>query len=64
MKSSISYRAVNEPEVVDAVAAFLRMSGYTITRNLRIRTWRPDIVAVKGDMVIIAEAKGLYGNLR
>jgi len=64
MKSSISYRALNEHEVIDAVAAFLKMSGYTITGNLRIRTWRPDIVAVRGDVVIIAEAKGPYSNLR
>jgi len=50
--------------MVDAVEALLRQSGYRILPPLRIRTWRPDVVGVKGDEVVIVEAKGQGSDIR
>jgi len=46
------------------VDAFLRKSGYRVLPELRIRTWRPDLVGVKGDEVVIVEAKGHRSDMR
>ncbi len=55
---------VTERAIADAVAEFLRSSGYRILPSVRIRTWRPDIVGLKGDEVLIVEAKGQTSDLR
>ena len=53
-----------EREIVDAVDALLRKSGYRILPQLRIRTWRPDLVGVKDDEVVIVEAKGHRSDMK
>lgn len=63
MKHSISQR-VTEKGVVDAVDSLLRKSGYRILPQLRIRTWRPDVVGVKGDKVVIVEARGQQSDMK
>jgi len=63
MKYGISKRTT-EKEIVDAVDAFLRKSGYRILPQLRIRTWRPDLVGVKDDEVVIVEAKGHRSDMK
>src|SRR3989304_347521 len=63
MKYSIKEQTT-EREIVDAVDALLRKSGYRILPQLWIRTWRPDLVGVKDDEVVIVEAKGHRGDMR
>ena len=63
MKYTIS-KQTTEKEIVDAVDAFLRKSGYRVLPGLRIRTWRPDLFGVKDDEVVIVEAKGQRSDLR
>ena len=64
MKPHISLSHTNHGAIKEAVAAFFRDRGFQVVHEVRIRTWRPDIVAVKRDTVIIAEAKGPHGDLR
>lgn len=42
----------------------LRKSGYRILPRLRIRTWRPDLVGLRGDEVVVVEAKGRGADIR
>src|SRR2546427_4968876 len=63
MKYIISKR-MSEKDVIEAVDALFRKSGYRVIPQLKIRTWRPDIVAVKGEDVIIIEAKGYQSDMR
>src|SRR3972149_4192290 len=53
-----------EETIVDSVTALLRKAGYQIVPRLRIRTWRPDIVGVRGDEIVIVEAKGQGSDMR
>src|SRR3990172_6522015 len=53
-----------EREIVDAVDALLRKSGYRILPQLRIRTWRPNLVGIKDDEVVIVEAKGHRSDMK
>jgi predicted nucleotidyltransferase len=64
MNRYISKRLLTEEEVFDASDVLFRGMGYAIIRQLRIRSWRPDLVAVKGDEVVIVETKGHLGELR
>ena len=59
-----SKEPITEKGIVDAVETLLRKSGYRILPQLRIRTWRPDIVGLKGDEVVIVEAKGQGSDIR
>src|SRR3989304_3837505 len=53
-----------EETIVDSVTALLRKAGYQIVPRLRIRQWRPDIVGVRGDEIVIVEAKGQGSDMR
>jgi len=64
MNTSVSEYVLTEEEVLDASDALFRGMGYSIIRQLRIRSWRPDLVAVKGNEVVIVETKGHLGELR
>src|SRR3990172_8909379 len=64
MNTSVSKHVLTEEEVLDASDALFRGMGYSIIRQLRIRSWRPDLVAVKGNQVVIVETKGHLGELR
>ena len=64
MNTSVSKHVLTEEEVLDASDALFRGMGYSIIRQLRIRSWRPDLVAVKGNEVVIVETKGHLGELR
>src|SRR5438132_13306871 len=64
MNRYILKRVLTEEEVLDASDALFRGMGYAIIRKLRIRSWRPDLVAVKGNEVVIVETKGHLGELR
>jgi len=59
-----SQQPITEKGIVDAVETLLRRSGYRILPQLRIRTWRPDIVGLRGDEVVIVEAKGQGSDIR
>src|SRR4030067_2753236 len=63
MKYSIKEQTT-EGESVDAVDALLRKSGYRVLPQPRIRTWRPNLVGVKDDEVVIVEAKGHRGDMK
>src|SRR4030067_1045567 len=63
MKYSIKEQTT-EGESVDAVDALLRKSGYRVLPQPRIRTWRPNLVGVKDDEVVIVEAKGHRSDMR
>src|SRR5439155_8578102 len=63
MKYTI-HKSITEQEIVEMVDAFLRKSGYRVIPNLRIRTWRPDIVGTKENELVIVEAKGHESDLR
>jgi len=64
MNLSMPSSTLTEAEVTEAVEDFLRERRYSFSRQFRIRTWRPDFVAVKGDEVVIIETKGQFGDLR
>jgi len=64
MKSYISENDINHAKVEEAVSSFLKDRGFAVARQIRVRTWRPDFVAVKGDTVLIAEAVGARGDIR
>jgi predicted nucleotidyltransferase len=55
----------NKPEkdVLQAIEDHFIAKGYDITPEMRIRTWRPDLVALKGEDVVIVEVKGSLGDL-
>ncbi len=42
----------------------MREAGYQLVERVQIRTWRPDLIAVKDDEIIIVEVKGKTGDLR
>ncbi len=46
------------------VEAYLREAGYRTLHGIRIRTWSPDIVAIKGKELLIIEVRGRQGDLR
>jgi len=64
MNTYVSQRVLTEKDVAIAADALFRGRGYSIIRQLRIRSWQPDFVAVKGSEVIIVETKGHLGDLR
>ncbi|MFA5896942.1 MAG: nucleotidyltransferase domain-containing protein [Thermoplasmata archaeon] len=64
MNSMVASRAPTEQDVVEAADALFRERGYSVVHQLRIRSWRPDLVAVRGNEVVIVEAKGHLGDLR
>jgi predicted nucleotidyltransferase len=53
-----------ERDVRQAVETHLREAGYQLVEQVRIRTWRPDLIAIKDDEIIIVEAKGMTSDLR
>lgn len=53
-----------EQQIVDAAEAFLRGQGYRVLPQVRIRTWRPDLVGLRGDELVIVEAKASAADLR
>ena len=63
MKHTTS-QSLTEKEVIEEVDAFLRKSGYRPLPEIRIRTWRPDLVGIKGEEVVIVEARGKQGDVR
>lgn len=64
MNTTVSKRVLTEEDVLNATDALFRGRGYAIISQLRIRSWRPDFVAVKGNEVVIVETKGHLGDLR
>ena len=64
MNRYVLKRVLTEEEVLDASDALFRGMDYAIIRQLRIRSWRPGLVAVKGNEVVIVETKGHLGELR
>ncbi len=64
MKSTVSSGPVPERRIMEAADDFFREAGYRPVGRVRIRTWRPDYVAVKDDEIIIVEAKGSRADLR
>src|SRR5437879_13422573 len=64
MNRYVLKRVLTEEEVLDASDALFRGMDYAIIRQLRIRSWRPDLVAVKGNEVVIVGPKGHLGELR
>ena len=64
MESRAVPKARTERDLVEAVQVYLRNAGYKIADSVRIRTWSPDIVAVKGNELVIVEVKGERGELR
>ena len=59
-----SLQPATEKAIAESVEALLQRSGYRILPQLRIRTWRPDIVGVRGDEVVIVEARAQGGDMR
>lgn len=55
---------ITERAISQAVEVLLQKSGYRILPQLRIRTRRPDVVGLKGDEIVIVEAKGPDGDIR
>ncbi len=52
-----------EKHVLEAVEDHLRARGYEIVPEMKLRTWRPDLVALKGEDLVIVEAKGSLGDI-
>src|SRR3989441_878751 len=51
-------------DLEDLVQAYMRSAGFEVVQGVRVRTWRPDIVAVRGDELVIVEVRGSRGELR
>lgn len=64
MNTTVSKRVLTEEDVLSAADALFRRRGYAIISQLRIRSWQPDFIAVKGSEVIIVETKGHLGDIR
>src|SRR5437867_2625876 len=64
MNTAVPKRKLTEEDVLNAADALFRGRGYAIISELRIRSWRPALVAVKGNEVVIVETKGHRGDLR
>lgn len=64
MNMHVTQHEPTEKDVANAADALFRGRGYSIIRQLRIRSWQPDFVAVKGNEVVIVETKGHLGDLR
>ena len=64
MKHTTYSEALSGRELEDRVAAYLTGQGFRVIRDLRIRTWKPDIVATRGDDVIVVEAKSARADAR
>src|SRR5438309_3713574 len=64
MNRYVLKRVLTEEEVLDASDALFRGMDYAIIRQPTIRSWRPELVAVKGNEVVIVETKGHLGELR
>jgi len=64
MNTTVPKRNLTEGDVLNAADALFRGRGYAIISQLRIRSWRPDFVAFKGNEVVIVETKGHLGDLR
>ena len=64
MKYGARLGPLSERELEEVVAEHFSRSGYRTLRNLQVRTWRPDVVAVKGDELIVVEVKGPRGDVR
>lgn len=52
-----------EKDVLDAIEDHFRARGYDIILQMRIRTWKPDMVALKGKELVIVQAKGSLGDI-
>ncbi len=63
MKSITILGGRTEREILEAVEVHLRTGGYEIVPQLRIRTWKPDLIALKGEDLVIVEAKGSLGDV-
>jgi len=59
-----SSEPATQKAIAESAEALLRKSGYRILPQLRIRTWRPDIVGIRGDELVIVEAKGQGSDMR
>ncbi|MCK4443947.1 MAG: hypothetical protein KAW09_05355, partial [Thermoplasmata archaeon] len=53
----------SEKIVLQAIEDHLRARGHDIVLQMKIRTWRPDLVALKGEDVVIVEVKGSLGDI-
>jgi predicted nucleotidyltransferase len=63
MKHISELQGITEKDVLEAVEDHFMSRGYVITPEMRIRTWRPDLVALKGKDLVIVEAKGFLGDI-
>lgn len=52
-----------EKEVLDAIEDHFMARGHDIVPPMRIRTWKPDLVTLKGKDLVIVEVKGSLGNI-
>jgi predicted nucleotidyltransferase len=64
MKSRVLVVPKTESEMLDLVQDFFARKGYRVLNDFKIRTWRPDLVAIKGDQIIIVEVKGPGSDVR
>ena len=63
MKYISQPQRIAEKDVLEAVEDHFMSRGYVITPEIKIRTWRPDLVALKGEDLVIVEAKGSLGDV-
>ncbi len=63
MKYISQPQRIAEKDVLEAVEDHFMSRGYVITPEMRIRTWKPDLVALKGKDLVIVEVKGSLGDI-
>ena len=63
MKYISQPQRIAEKDVLEAVEDHFMSRGYVITPEMRIRTWKPDLVALKGEDLVIVEVKGFLGDI-
>ncbi len=52
-----------EKDVLEAIEDHFRARSHDIIPQMRIRTWKPDLIALKGADLVIVEAKGSLGDV-
>ncbi len=52
-----------EKDVLQAIEDHFRARSHDIIPQMRIRTWKPDLIALKGEDLVIVEAKGSLGDV-
>lgn len=64
MKYVSSHESLSGGEIENLVRTYFTNRGFQVIKDFRIRTWKPDLIAVHGNDVIVVEVKGAQADIR